>query len=54
MFHAALEANKVPAEFLELPEGAHGLGCGQGKLWAAWQAKCVEWLKARGIVGEFE
>jgi acetyl esterase/lipase len=52
MFCEALKAHQVPAEFLELPTGAHGLGCGKGELWAAWQAKCLEWLKARGLVKE--
>jgi len=49
MFHAALQANGVPSEFLELPEGAHGLGCGKGPQWEAWQAACLRWLAARGI-----
>jgi acetyl esterase/lipase len=49
MFHEALKAHKVPAEFLELPEGAHGLGCGKGDLWAAWQDRCLQWMKSRGL-----
>jgi len=49
MFLEALKAHQVPAEFLELPTGQHGLGCGKGELWAAWQAKCLEWLKARKL-----
>jgi len=49
MFYEALKANKVPAEFLELPTGAHGLGCGKGELWAAWQEKCLLWLAGRGL-----
>jgi acetyl esterase/lipase len=52
MFHAALLAHGVPSEFLRLPEGAHGLGCGGGRLWVQWQAACLEWMKARGIVGK--
>jgi acetyl esterase/lipase len=52
MFHEALKSAKVPSELLELPEGAHGLGCGSGKLWAEWQARCLEWMKAREIVKE--
>jgi acetyl esterase/lipase len=52
LFAAALKAHNVPAEFLELPTGAHGLGCGKGPEWMAWQAKCLEWLKARGLAGE--
>jgi acetyl esterase/lipase len=50
MFHDALKAHGVPAEFFELPTGAHGLGCGKGAEWEAWQAKCLEWFKARGLV----
>ena len=46
----ALKAHGVPAEFFELQTGAHGLGCGKGELWVAWQAKCLEWFKARGLV----
>ncbi|MGD0091481.1 MAG: alpha/beta hydrolase [Planctomycetota bacterium] len=52
MFCEALKAHQVPVEFLELPTGAHGLGCGKGELWAAWEAKCLEWFKARGLVKE--
>jgi dipeptidyl aminopeptidase/acylaminoacyl peptidase len=50
MFHEALRAAQVPSEFLELAEGAHGLGCGKGRLWAEWQARCLEWLKTREVV----
>ena len=45
MFYDALKAKNVPAEFLELPTGDHGLGCGKGPEWTEWQAKCLEWLK---------
>lgn len=47
MFYAALKAHSVEAEFLELPTGDHGLGVGKGPLWAEWQAKCSDWLKAK-------
>ena len=47
MFYAALKTHNIEAEFLELPTGEHGLGCGKGELWAEWQAKCAEWLKAK-------
>jgi acetyl esterase/lipase len=50
LFHAALQASGVPAEFLELPTGDHGLGCGQGAEWACWQAGCLAWLKARHLL----
>lgn len=50
LFYAALQAHGVPAEFLELPAGDHGLGCGQGAEWACWQAHCLAWLKARRLL----
>ena len=48
MFYEALKARGVEAEFFELSTGAHGLGCGKGPEWAAWQARCLAWLEARG------
>lgn len=47
MFYEALKAHNVETEFLELQTGDHGLGVGKGELWAEWQAKCAEWLKAK-------
>jgi acetyl esterase/lipase len=49
LFFEALKARDIPAEFLELPEGAHGLGCGKGPLWAAWQDRCLRWMRSRGL-----
>ncbi len=49
MFYAALQANKVPAEFLELETGDHGLGCGHGPEWEMWLAHCLAWLQGRGL-----
>jgi acetyl esterase/lipase len=51
MFAEACKAKGVPVEYFELSKGAHGLGCGKGEQWKAWQAKCLAWLKARGLVG---
>jgi acetyl esterase/lipase len=50
MFYEALQAHKVAAEFLEMPTGDHGLGCGKGPLWAEWQEKCLAWMKKSGIL----
>lgn len=50
LFYAALKAHRVPCEFLELPTGEHGLGCGHGKEWEAWQTACVKWLQTRGLL----
>ena len=50
MFYEALKAHGVAAEFLELPTGDHGLGCGKGALWEEWQTKCLLWLKTNKII----
>ena len=50
MFRDALKAHNVPVELMELSEGAHGLGCGKGALWTAWQDKCLEWFKTIAVV----
>ncbi len=43
-FFEALRAQKIPAEFLELPSGGHGLNGYQGPMWDAWQRRSLEWL----------
>jgi acetyl esterase/lipase len=48
-FHAALQRNGVATEFLRLPAGEHGLGCGKGELWAQWQTAAVAWLAGQGL-----
>ena len=47
LFYEALQAQKVPSEYLELPSGDHGLNGYQGPMWDAWQAGCLKWLVAR-------
>ena len=49
-FHAALEEKKVPAEYLELPSGDHGLNGYKGPMWDAWQAGVLKWMAERKIV----
>jgi len=49
MFHAALQAQGIPAEYFELQSGDHGLGCGKSVEWEQWQAACAQWLKAHVI-----
>jgi acetyl esterase/lipase len=51
LFAAACRTNHVPVEYFELERGAHGLGCGKGPEWEAWQAKCIAWLHSRGLLG---
>lgn len=47
MYVSALQTHGVPVEYAELPSGLHGLGCGKGADWEAWQAACKKWLLAR-------
>jgi acetyl esterase/lipase len=49
-FHAALEEKKIPAEYLELPSGDHGLDGYKGPMWDAWQAGVLKWMAARKIM----
>jgi acetyl esterase/lipase len=42
--YEALRTHKVPAEYLELPSGGHGLNGYQGPMWDAWQTKSLAWL----------
>ncbi len=43
-FYQALQAAKVPARYLELPSGGHGLNGYKGPMWDAWQKESREWL----------
>ena len=54
LFAAACRSKNVPVEYFELEKGAHGLGCGKGAEWEAWQQRCVAWLKARGLLTKAE
>ena len=44
LFYKALKAKKVPAKYLELPNGGHGLNGYKGPSWDAWQKQSLEWL----------
>ncbi|QDU21780.1 alpha/beta hydrolase [Urbifossiella limnaea] len=46
-FYDALKASKVPAEYLELASGGHGLNGYRGPMWDAWQARSLAWLGER-------
>jgi acetyl esterase/lipase len=50
MMYQALTAHKVPAEYVELPSGGHGLDHYQGPMWEAWQTKSLDWLAARKMI----
>jgi acetyl esterase/lipase len=42
--YEALRAQKIPAKYLELPRGGHGLNRYKGPMWDAWQKQSLEWL----------
>lgn len=50
MLYDALRAAKVPAEYLELPSGGHGLNGYKGPMWDAWQARSLEWLREQKFI----
>ncbi len=50
MFHDALRANKVAAEYLELASGGHGLNGYKGPMWDAWQTRSLAWLAEMKLV----
>ena len=43
-FYDALQAHKVPSQYLELPSGGHGLNGYKGPMWDAWQTGSLAWL----------
>lgn len=43
-FRDALFAKKVPATYLKLPSGGHGLNGYKGPMWDAWQTQSMPWL----------
>ena len=44
LFYEALQAHKVPSQYLELPSGGHGLNGYKGPMWDAWQTQSLAWL----------
>lgn len=49
-FAAAMTANHVPVELLELPSGGHGLNGCKGPLWEQWKAAALKWLAAQKLI----
>lgn len=50
MFFEALLAHKVPAQYLKLPTGGHGLNGYKGPMWDAWQSESLKWLAEQRII----
>ncbi|MBT3889651.1 MAG: alpha/beta hydrolase [Planctomycetaceae bacterium] len=45
MYRDACREHGVPVEYLELPNGGHGLNGYQGTSWDAWQKASIPWIK---------
>lgn len=50
MFYDALLAHKVPAQYLKLPSGGHGLNGYRGPMWDAWQTQSLQWLAQQNLI----
>jgi acetyl esterase/lipase len=50
LYYEALRKNKVPAEYLKLPSGGHGINGYQGPLWEDWKSKCLKWLAKQKFI----
>jgi acetyl esterase/lipase len=50
MLYEALKKHRVATEYLELPEGGHGLNGYKGPMWDAWQTKSLAWLAMLKII----
>jgi acetyl esterase/lipase len=48
--YAALVQHHVPAKYLELPSGGHGLDGYKGPMWDAWQTGSLQWLAQLGLI----
>ncbi|MGE0609650.1 MAG: alpha/beta hydrolase [Pirellulales bacterium] len=53
-FFSALVAHHVPAKYLELPSGGHGLNGYKGPMWDAWQQQSLAWLLELKIIPDSE
>ncbi|MBY0527900.1 MAG: alpha/beta hydrolase [Gemmataceae bacterium] len=49
-FYDALQMNKVPAKYLELASGGHGLNGYKGPMWDAWQEQSLVWLAEQKLI----
>ena len=50
MFYDALLAHHVPAIYLKLPSGGHGLNGYKGPMWDQWQSESLQWLAAQKLI----
>jgi acetyl esterase/lipase len=50
MFYESLQKHGVPAKYLELPTGGHGLNGYKGPSWEAWQEQSLTWMAEMKLV----
>jgi acetyl esterase/lipase len=50
LYYAALRVHHVPANYLELPSGGHGLNGYKGPMWDAWLSESVRWMAEQRII----
>jgi acetyl esterase/lipase len=50
LLYQALKEHAVPAEYLELPNGGHGLSGYKGQSWDAWQRRSLQWLAEQKFI----
>ena len=50
VYYKALKTNQVPAEYLKLPSGGHGLNSQQGPMWEAWKSASLKWLASQKFI----
>jgi acetyl esterase/lipase len=50
VYHATLQAAKIPTEFFHCASGGHGHGLRSDKEIKVWPTKCQEWLVKMGIL----
>lgn len=50
LLYDALRSAKIPARYLELPSGGHGLNGYQGPMWDAWQTESLKWLADQKLI----
>jgi alpha-L-arabinofuranosidase/acetyl esterase/lipase len=53
MLYDALKAHQVPAAYLKLKSGGHGLNGYSGPMWDEWQTMSMNWLVKQKIVDPF-
>lgn len=50
MYYEALVKNKVPAEYLQLSSGGHGINGYQGPKWEEWKTASLKWLAKQKFI----